>query len=302
MIGFLGAGRVGAQAAADVASQAIDDVTLVDIVPGLAEGEALDITHRLSETGVDVQVIGSTDFSTLRGAQVVVVTAGLARRPGMSRMDLLSKNAGILRSVGKEITKHADEAVVVTVTNPVDVMNYLMARVTGFPRERVVGMGGLLDLSRFKSTLAAKLRVSRSSVTTLVVGEHGDGMLPLARYTSVGGVPLESLYSDSQFETRQVAAEVISKKGATVFAPANAIARMVKAIAWDRKDVVPASAVLEGEYGLKGLSIGVPVMLGGRGVERIFELDLDKSEKARFLRGAATIKEGIASVDRSTSI
>jgi len=294
---------VGAQAALEVASQSVDDVTLVDIVPGLAEGEALDITHRLAENGVDVKVSGSTDFAFLRGAQVVVVTAGMARRPGMTRMDLLGKNAGIVGSVAREVAKHAADAVVITVTNPVDVMNYLMWRVAGFPRERVVGMGGLLDLSRLKSTLAARLRVSRSSISSLVIGEHGESMLPLSRYTSVGGIPLENMLTGEQFEqvierTRQVAAEVISKKGATVFAPANAIARMVMAVALDRKDIVPASAVLEGEYGLKGLSIGVPVMIGKRGVERVFELELAKAERTRFLRGAATIRQGIASLPR----
>ena len=294
---------MGAQAALEVASQSVDDVTLVDIVPGLAEGEALDITHRLAENGVDVKVSGSTDFAFLRGAQVVVVTAGMARRPGMTRMDLLGKNAGIVGSVAREVAKHAADAVVITVTNPVDVMNYLMWRVAGFPRERVVGMGGLLDLSRLKSTLAARLRVSRSSISSLVIGEHGESMLPLSRYTSVGGIPLENMLTGEQFEqvierTRQVAAEVISKKGATVFAPANAIARMVMAVALDRKDIVPASAVLEGEYGLKGLSIGVPVMIGKRGVERVFELELAKAERTRFLRGAATIRQGIASLPR----
>jgi malate dehydrogenase len=303
MIGFLGAGRVGAQAALEVASQSVADVTLVDIVPGLAEGEALDITHRLSDDGVDVKVTGSTDFASLRGAQVVVVTAGVARKPGMTRMDLLGRNAGIVGSVAKEVAKHAGEAVVITVTNPVDVMNYLVWRVTGFPRERVVGMGGLLDLSRLKSTLASRLRVSRSSISSLVVGEHGESMLPLSRYTSVGGVPLESMLTDEQFEqvierTRQVAAEVISKKGATVFAPANAIARMATAVALDRKEVVPASAVLEGEYGLKGLSIGVPVMLGRRGVERIFELELQKRERTHFMKGASTIRRAISSLPR----
>ena len=301
MIGFVGAGRVGAQAALDVASQGVDDVVLVDIIPGLAEGEALDISHKISETGVDIAVTGSSDYSTLRGSEVVVITAGLARKPGMTRMDLLGKNAGIIASVAREVAKQAPEAAVVTVTNPMDVMNYVVLRATGFPKNRVVGMGGVLDLSRFKHVLSTRLGVSRSSIMTLVIGEHGENMLPLPRYTSVGGVPLTSLLTQGEIEatvqsTRQVAIDVIAKKGATTDAPGNAITRMVKSITWDKKEVLPASAYLEGEYGLSGLSIGVPLELGAKGVERIFELDLDETERTAFMRGAATIREGIAAL------
>jgi malate dehydrogenase len=301
MIGFLGAGRVGAQAALEVASAGIDDVTLVDILPGLAEGEAMDISQKIAETGVDVEVNGSTDFSALRGSDVVVITAGLARKPGMTRMDLLEKNAGIVAAVAKEVAKHAPMAVALTVTNPMDVMNYVVFRKTLFPKGRVVGMGGILDLSRFKSTISAMLDVSHSSVTSLVIGEHGENMLPLPRHTSIGGVPLTKLMDETQIAqanetTRRVAIDVISKKGATVDAPANGVVRMVKAIAWDRKEVIPASAFLEGEYGVEGICIGVPLVLGAKGVERILPLDLDDKEMAQFLRGAKTIREGIASI------
>ncbi len=301
MIGFVGAGRVGAQAALEVASQGVDDVVLVDIIPGLAEGEALDISHKISETGVDIAVSGSSDYSTLRGSELVVITAGLARKPGMTRMDLLAKNAGIIGSVAKEVAKQTPGAIVITVTNPMDVMNYVVLKATGFPKKRVVGMGGVLDLSRFKHVLSAKLAVSRSSIMTLVIGEHGENMLPLPRYTSIGGVPLTSLLTGSEIEatiqsTRQVAIDVIAKKGATTDAPGNAIAKMVKSIAWDKKEVLPASTYLEGEYGLSGLSIGVPLELGAEGVERIFELELNEAERSAFMRGAATIKEGIAAL------
>jgi len=292
---------VGAQAALEIASQGVGDVTLVDIVPGLAEGEALDISHKLSETGIDVDVSGSSDFSSLKGCNIVVITAGLARKPGMTRMDLLGKNADVVAFVAKELARYASEAVTITVTNPMDVMNYVVLKTTGFPRSRVVGMGGVLDLSRFKHVLSAKLGVSRSSITALVIGEHGENMLPLPRFTSVGGVPLSSLLSEKEIEetiqsTRQVAIDVIAKKGATVDAPGNAIARMVKAIAWDRKDVLPASAMLEGEYGLSGLAIGVPVLLGANGVERIFELELSEAEKSAFLKGVDSIRQGITGV------
>jgi len=304
MIGFLGAGRVGAQAALEVASAGIDDVTLVDIAPGLAEGEAMDISQKIAETGVDVDVSGSTDFSSLRGAKVVVITAGLARKPGMTRMDLLEKNAGIVSAVAKEVAKHAPGSIALTVTNPMDVMNYVVLRKTGFPKGRVVGMGGILDLSRFKSTICAMLDISHSSITSLVIGEHGESMVPLARFTSVGGVPLTTLMDETQITqameaTRRIAIDVISKKGATVDAPANGVVRMVKAIAWDRKEVIPASAYLEGEYGVTGLCIGVPLVLGGNGVERILSVDLNEKEKAQFSKGAQTIREGIAAIGSS---
>jgi malate dehydrogenase len=304
MIGFLGAGRVGAQAALEVASAGIDDVALVDIAPGLAEGEAMDISQKIAETGVDVDVRGSTDFSSLRGSTVVVITAGLARKPGMTRMDLLEKNAGIVAAVAKEVAKHAPGAVALTVTNPMDVMNYVVLRKTGFPKGRVVGMGGILDLSRFKSTISAMLDVSHSSISSLVIGEHGESMVPLPRLTLIGGVPLTKLMDETQIAlaietTRRIAIDVITKKGATVDAPANGVVRMVKAIAWDRREVIPASAYLEGEYGLKGLCIGVPLVLGANGVQRILPLDLDEKEKALFLKGAKTIREGIAAIEAS---
>jgi malate dehydrogenase len=301
LIGFVGAGRVGAQAALEVASLGVDDVVLVDIVPGLAEGEALDISHKLSETGVDVSVTGSSDYSSIRGADVVVITAGLARKPGMTRMDLLGKNAGIVASVAKEVGKYAPNSVTITVTNPMDVMNYVVQKTTGFPKNRVVGMGGVLDLSRFKHVLSLKLGVSRSAIMTLVIGEHGENMLPLARYTSIGGVPLTSILNDKEVEetiesTRQVAIDVISKKGATVDAPGNAIARMVKAVAWDRRDVLPASSFLEGQYRVSGIAIGVPLMLGANGVEKVYELDLDEGETTQFMKGVAAIREGVATL------
>ena len=230
-----------------------------------------------------------------------MITAGLARKPGMTRMDLLGKNAGIVGSVAKQMERHAPGATAITVTNPMDVMNYVVMKASGFKKNRVIGMGGILDLSRFKYILSRKLGVSRSSVNALVIGEHGENMLPLARYTSVGGVPLTKLLNDTEIAeaidgTRKIAIEVISKKGATVDAPGNAIARMVKSVINDRKEVLPASAYLDGEYGVSGVSIGVPLMLGREGIERIFELDLNAAENDAFRKGVATSKEGIASL------
>ncbi len=301
MIGMVGAGKVGAQSALEIALAGIDDISLVDIVPGLAEGEALDISHRLSDAGVDVEVSGSADYSTLRGSELVIITAGLARKPGMTRMDLLSKNSGIIASVAKEVAKQASDSNIIMVTNPMDVMTYVALKATGFPRQRVVGQGGVLDNSRFKYVLAKKLKVSRSSITSIVMGEHGENMIPIASHTYISGVPLTDLLSEDEVlqaieDTRKVAADVISKKGATIFAPGRSVARMAEAIVMDKKEVLAASAYLEGEYGLSGLCIGVPVKLGRGGIENVYELKLSDRERDWFSKGADTLREAIASL------
>jgi malate dehydrogenase len=301
MIGVAGAGKIGAQSALEIASMGLDDIVLVDIVPGLAEGEALDISHRLSDAGVDVDVTGSTDFSLLKGADLVILAAGLGRKPGMTRMDLLSKNSGIISSVTKEVVKHAPDSVLLMMTNPMDAMTYIALKTSGFPRARVVGQGGLLDNSRFKYVLAKKLGVSRGSITSLVLGEHGENMIPLASHTYIGGVPLTSLLNEADIQqaiddTRKIAAEVISKKGATVFAPGRVVARMAKAIIDDTKEVLPASAYLEGEYGLSGICIGVPLRLGRGGIEKIYELKLTDKERDWFNKGADALREAISTL------
>ena len=301
MIGFAGAGRVGAASAFEVASMGLDDVSLVDIIPGLAEGEALDISHRLSDAGVDVEVKGSADFSALAGADLVVITAGLARKPGMTRMDLLTKNSGIIADVSKSVAKHAPDSVILVVTNPMDAMTYVALKSSGFPKARVVGQGGVLDNSRFKYVLAKMLGVSRASITTMVMGEHGENMIPVASHTYVGGVPLLSLLTDEEVQqaiedTRKVAAEVIAKKGATIFAPGRSVARMANAVINDTKEVMAASAYLEGEYGLSGLCIGVPLKLGAGGIEKIYEVKLSDKERDWFNKGADTLREALASL------
>ena len=301
MIGIAGAGKVGAQVALEIASMGLDNMTLVDIVPGLAEGEALDISHRLADAGVDVDVSGSEDFSALRGSRLVIVAAGLGRKPGMTRMDLLSKNSGIIASVTKEVAKQAPDSVILMVTNPMDVMTYVALKSSGFSKARVVGQGGVLDNSRFKYVLAKKLGVSRGSITSLVMGEHGENMIPVASHTYVSGVPLTSLLTDEEVQqaiedTRKVAADVITKKGATIFAPGRSVARMAKAIVDDTKEVLAASTYLEGEYGLKGLCIGVPVKLGAGGVERVYELKLSDRERDWFNKGADALLEAISSL------
>ena len=302
MIGFAGAGRVGAASAFEVASMGLDDITLFDIIPGLAEGEALDISHRLSDAGIDVDVRGSADFSALAGADLVVVTAGLARKPGMTRMDLLTKNSSIIADVTKNIAKLAPGSVILMVTNPMDAMTYVALKASGFPKSRVVGQGGVLDNSRFKFVLSKKLGVSRASITSMVMGEHGENMIPVASHTYVSGVPLTSLLSEEEVQqaiedTRKVAAEVIAKKGATIFAPGRSVARMANAIINDTKEVMAASAYLEGEYGVTGVCIGVPVKLGRDGIEKIYEVKLSDKERDWFNKGVDTLREALASLN-----
>jgi len=301
MIGIAGAGKIGAATALEIASMGLDHISMVDIIPGLAEGEALDISHRLADAGVDIEVSGSTDFSILRGAELVVLAAGFGRKPGMTRMDLLTKNAAVIGPVTKDVVKYAPDAVLLMMTNPMDIMTYLSLKVSGFPKSRVVGQGGLLDNSRFRYVLAKKLGVSRSSIDSLVLGEHGENMIPLASHTYISGVPLTDLLTEAEIQqaiddTRKVAAEVISKKGATVFAPGRVVARMAKAIVDDTREVVPASTYLEGEYGVSGICIGVPLKLGRGGVEKIYELKLSDKERDWFNRGADTLREAISTL------
>lgn len=301
MIGLVGSGRVGSTLAMLLVQRNVDDITLVDIIEGLPQGEALDLSHMAAEIGVDVKITGSNDYSSLRGSDIVVVTAGLARKPGMTRMDLLAKNSGIIKSVAEQVARYAPDCKLIMVTNPLDAMAYVALKTTRFPKDRVLGMSGMLDVSRFKELLSQSLGVSRSSVDALVIGEHGESMSPLPSFTSVNGIPLTSLLSEQQIgdaidKTRKVAAEVIRLKGATFYAPANGIARMVEAIHYDKKMMLPVSAYVEGEYGVFGICIGVPAILGKGGVEKIIELKLTGPEKEWFDKGAATIKEAVASL------
>ena len=279
----------------------VDDITLVDIIPGLPEGEALDLSHMAAELGIDVKITGSNDYSALKGSDIVIVTAGLARKPGMTRMDLLTKNAGIIKSVSAEVAKYAPDSILIMVTNPLDAMTYVALKTTGFKKSRVFGMGGMLDLSRFKQLLSEELHVSRSSIDALVLGEHGESMTPVPSYTSVNGIPLRNFLTEEQInvaidKTRKIAAEVIAKKGATFYAPANGIARMVEAVFYDKKALLPVSAYVEGEYGLSDMCIGVPAIIGKEGVEKIVELELRGKEKESFDKGAATLREAIAAI------
>ncbi len=300
MITIVGSGKVGSSMALQIAMKELDkNVLLLDIVQGLPQGEAMDITHLLAERGIDVHVKGSNDYSEMRGSDIVVIVAGVGRKPGMTRMDLLNTNASIVKDVAKKVAEYARDCTIITVTNPLDPMTYVTLKVTNFKHNKVMGMGNMLDVSRFKSFIADATKLSENSIQALVIGEHGENMLPLIRYSSVSGIPLTKFLSNEKAKgvvenTRKVAAEVIALKGATIYAPANAVTHMADAIVKDRKEVMPVAAYLNGEYGVKGICIGVPAAIGANGVEQIIELELDAEEKTWFMKGVESIKSAVS--------
>lgn len=302
MLTIVGSGKVGGDAALFSALKRVDkDILLLDVVEGLPQGEAMDLNHMLSEQGVDVEVRGSNDYSDMAGSDVVVVVAGSGRKPGMTRMDLLKINADIVKGVAENVKKYAPDSIIVPVTNPLDPMAYVTYKVSGFARERVLGMGNMLDLSRFRQFIHETVGYSRNAVRALVIGEHGEKMLPLPRFSSVSGIPLENMLSKSKMDdmvtkTREVAARVIELKGATVHAPGNAVSSIVESIMSDRRDVIPVSTYLDGEYGCSDVSIGVPAVVGRRGVERIVELDLDSGERQTFQEGVQNVKSAVSAI------
>jgi len=275
---------------------------LLDVVEGLPQGEAMDINHMLSEQGIDVEVKGSNDYADMKGSNIVVVVAGSGRKPGMTRMDLLKINASVVNSVVDNIKKYADNSIIIPVTNPLDPMAYVTYKVSGFDRSRIFGMGGMLDLSRFKQFIHEATGHSRDSIRALVIGEHGENMLPLPRFSSISGIPLSSFLPKEKLDelvqnTKQVAAKVIELKGATVHAPGNAISAIVESVVKDRKQVMPVATYLDGEYGHSDVTIGVPAVIGKKGVEKIIELDLNDEEKQVFEKGIDSVKSAISSIE-----
>jgi malate dehydrogenase len=303
MITIIGSGKVGGAAALFTALRKVtDEILLLDVVQGLPQGEAMDINHMLAEKGIDVNVRGSNDYSEMKGSDIVVVVAGSGRKPGMTRMDLLKINASIVKGVVENIQKYAKDAMIVPVTNPLDPMAYLTYKVSGFQKNRVFGMGGMLDLSRFTQFIHESTGYSRNSIRGLVIGEHGENMLPLPRFSTVSGIPLPSILPKEKIEeivqgTRQVAAKVIELKGATVHAPGNAISTIIEAVLNDTKQVIPVATYLDGEYGYSDVSIGVPAVIGKNGVEKIIELDLDSNEKEWFKKGVESVKNAISNLE-----
>jgi malate dehydrogenase len=296
MISIIGAGKVGSTAAFDILRFRTSDVVLVDIAENLAQGEALDMMQAAPAIEFDGKIRGTSDYSQMRGSELVIVTAGQARQPGMSRFDLAGKNARIIKSVVKEVVKYCPDCKLMMVTNPVDVMTYVAYKESGFERNRVFGMGNILDTLRFRSYIALELGVSREDIRGLVVGEHGDTMVPLVGYASVSGIPIMELLSGKQIDkivrlTRSSGSEVIRLKGATTYAPGVVIAIMADAVLRGRNRVMGISTYLQGEYGFSNVSIGVPCILGKNGVEKILELKLDTKTKRELEKSVASIKE-----------
>jgi len=303
MITIIGSGKVGGDAALFSALKKLDEqILLLDVAEGLPQGEAMDINHMLSEQGIDVEVRGSNNFADMKGSDIVVVVAGSGRKPGMTRMDLLKINATIVKSVVENIKKYAADSLIVPVTNPLDPMAYITYKVSGFDKSRVFGMGGMLDLSRFRQFIHEATGHSRDSIRALVIGEHGENMLPLPRFSSVSGIPLTSLLSQDKLDelvnnTKQVAAKVIELKGATVHAPGNAISAIIESVVRDRKQVIPVATYLDGEYGYSDVTVGVPAIIGKNGVEKIIELELNEQEKKVFDSAVQSVKTAISSIE-----
>jgi malate dehydrogenase len=297
-ITIIGSGRVGASAALNCGLRELDDLLLLDVIQGLPQGEAMDINHQLAGRGLDSFAHGSNDYEEMRDSDFVVLAAGIGRKPGMTRMDLLKVNANIVKDVASKIATYAKNSKLIVVTNPLDPMTYLTLKTTGIEKKSIMGMGGMLDLSRFKNFIQDVTKVSRDSIQAMVISEHGENMLPLIRFSSIGGIPLNEFISKEKareiFEnTKNAAAEVIATKGATVFAPGNAVATIIEAIIKDKKSVIPVSTLMEGEYGADDVCIGVPCIIGANGVEKIIELNLDKSEQDIFNKGINSVKDAI---------
>lgn len=298
MISIIGAGKVGSSAAFNILGRRISDVVLIDVVQNLAQGEALDMMQAAPAIEFDGKIEGTSSYSEMKGSELVILTAGLARQPGMSRLDLINKNAAIVKSIVKEVVRYAPDCKLMVVTNPVDVMTYVAFKESGFERNRVFGMGNILDTLRFRSYIAMKLGVSREDIRALVIGEHGDSMVPLVNYASVSGIPITDLLKREQIQkivnlTRTSGSDVIKLKGSTVYAPAAVIAIMADAVLRGRNRVMGVSTYLQGEYGYSDVSIGVPCVLGKNGVERILELELDLETKKEFEKSAAVVKNAI---------
>ncbi len=298
MISIIGAGRVGSTAAFDILKDHIDDVILIDLFEELARGEALDMMQAAPAIEFDGRIRGTKDLSELQGSELVIVIAGQARKPDQTRIDLMNNNAKVIRGVVKEIAKYASESKVMVVTNPVDVMTYIARDESGLPPNHVFGMGNILDTQRFRTYIALELGVSREDTNAIVIGEHGDTMVPLVEYASISGIPITTLLTKEQIDRivqRTIAsgAEVIKLKGATTYAPAAAIATMADAVIHGRNRVISVSTCPQGEYNCSQVSIGVPVVLGRNGVERIIELKLSEESQNRFNHSVEAIMRSI---------
>jgi malate dehydrogenase len=294
----VGAGNVGASCALRLAAKELADVVLVDIIEGVPQGKALDMLEAGPVQGSDVQVTGSNDFEPTAGSDIVVMTAGFPRKPGMSRDDLLWANYDIVKAATEQAVKYSPSSILILVTNPLDAMCQVAYKVSGFSKNRVIGMAGVLDTARFRTFIARELDVSVENVVAMVLGGHGDTMVPLVSYANVAGIPLTELLDSAAIDrlvqrTRDGGAEIVKylKTGSAYYAPSSAVVEMVESILKDKKKVLPCAAYLDGEYGVKGLFVGVPVKLGERGIEKIYQLKLTDSEKSALNKSAAAVQE-----------
>ena len=298
-ISIIGAGFTGATTALLLAERELGDIVLIDI-PQLADptkGKALDMQEALPVLGNDCRITGTADYAEATGSDLVIITAGIARKPGMSRDDLVATNAGIVRSVCEQVKQYCPDAYVIVLSNPVDAMTYAAYETLGFPKNRVIGQSGVLDTARYVTFLAMELGVSVEDIQGVVLGGHGDDMVPLTRYTNVGGIPIEKLISKERIEeivkrTRVGGGEIVSLlgTGSAYYAPAASLAEMVEAIVKDQRRILPAIAYLEGEYGYEGIYLGVPTILGGNGIEKVIELELTEDEKAALAKSVESVK------------
>ena len=297
----VGAGNVGATLVQRIAETNHADVVMVDVVEGVPQGKALDLMEAGPVLGYDSNVTGTNTYDETAGSDIIVITAGLARKPGMSRDDLLAANGDIVRKVAEETGRRSPKAVMIVVTNPMDVMAYVAMKACGFPKERVIGMGGVLDSARFRTFIARELGVSVENTHAFVLGGHGDTMVPLPRYSTVAGIPITELMDAKTIDrlverTRNGGAEIVAllKTGSAYYAPSAATLEMVEAVLRDKKKILPCSAWLDGEYGVKAAFAGVPVKLGARGVEQVVEIRLSPDENAAFMKSVDAVRSGCA--------
>jgi malate dehydrogenase len=294
----VGAGNVGATAAQRLAEKELCDVVLVDIIEGVPQGKALDLSEAAPVEKHDAHLTGTNGYEATANSDIVIITAGIARKPGMSRDDLISTNAGIVKSVTEQIARFSPKAVIIVVSNPLDAMCHVVFDTSGFPKERVIGMAGVLDSARFRAFISMELNVSVENTHAFVLGGHGDTMVPLPRYSTVAGIPITELLSKERIDalvqrTRNGGAEIVAllKSGSAYYAPASAAVEMAESILKDKKKILPCATYLQGEYGIHDLYIGVPVKLGARGVEEIIQITLTDDEKAALQKSAAAVQE-----------
>ena len=294
----IGSGNVGATAARSIADKELADVVVLDILEGVPQGKALDMLEACPVEGSDARVLGTNDYADTKGSDIVVITAGLARKPGMSRDDLLNKNHQIIKSVTEQVVKYSPDCIIIPVTNPLDAMCQVVYRVSGFPRERVVGMAGVLDSARMRTFIAQELNVSVENTHAFVLGGHDDTMVPLPRYSTVAGIPITELMDAATVDaivarTAAGGAEIVKLlgTGSAYYAPGSSVVEMVEAILKDKKKILPCAAFLQGEYGISDLYVGVPVKLGAAGLEEIIEITLTESEQAALKKSADAVRE-----------